>query len=51
MTFYPRDTAADIERAAETGVERCIYYVPAEGRAPALTRLNDLARLIEPYKK
>jgi len=51
VTFYPRDTAADIERAAESGVERCIYYVPADGRAPALTRLNELARLIEPYRK
>ena len=51
VTFYPRDTAADIERAAEAGVERCIYYVPADGRAPALTKLNELARLIEPYRK
>ncbi len=51
VSFYPRDTAADIERAAEAGVERCIFYVPADGRAPALTRLNELARLIEPYKK
>jgi len=51
VSFYPRETAADIERAGETGVERCIFYVPAEGRAPALTKLNELARLIEPYKK
>jgi len=51
VTFYPRDIAADIERAAESGVERCIYYVPADGRAPALTKLNELARLIEPYRK
>jgi hypothetical protein len=51
VTFYPRETAADIERAGETGVERCIFYVPADGRAPALTKLNELARLIEPYRK
>jgi probable F420-dependent oxidoreductase len=51
VSFYPRDTAADIERAAEVGVERCIWYVPADGRAPALTKLDQLARLIEPYKK
>jgi probable F420-dependent oxidoreductase len=50
VTFYPRETAADIERAGETGVERCIFYVPADGRAPALTKLNELARLIEPYR-
>jgi probable F420-dependent oxidoreductase len=50
VSFYPREAAADIERADETGVDRCIFYVPAEGRAPALTKLNELARLIEPYK-
>jgi probable F420-dependent oxidoreductase len=50
VSFYPREAAADIERAGETGVDRCIFYVPAEGRAPALTKLNELARLIEPYK-
>jgi probable F420-dependent oxidoreductase len=51
VSFYARPTAADIERAAEAGVERCIWYVPSEGRAPALTKLEELARLIEPYKK
>jgi probable F420-dependent oxidoreductase len=51
VSFYPRDTAADIERAGESGVERCIFYLPAEGRAPALTKLDELSRLIEPYKK
>jgi len=51
VTYYPREAAADIERAGETGVERCIFYVPADGRAPALTKLNELARLIEPYRK
>ena len=50
VSFYPRDTAADIERAAGVGVERCIFYVPADGRAPALTKLDALAKLIEPYK-
>ena len=51
VSFYPRDTAAHIERAGEIGVERCIFYVPADGRAPALTKLDELARLVEPYKK
>ena len=50
VSFYPRDTAADIERAAGVGVERCIFYVPADGRAPALTKLDALAKLIQPYK-
>ena len=50
VSFYPRDTAADIERAAGVGVERAIFYVPADGRAPALTKLDALAKLIGPYK-
>jgi probable F420-dependent oxidoreductase len=50
VTFYPRDTPQDIERAASVGVERCIFYVPADGRAPALTKLAELAKLIEPYR-
>jgi len=51
VTFYPRDNAADIERAAGVGVERCIFYVPADGRAAALTKLDALAKLTEPYRK
>ncbi|TME94496.1 MAG: LLM class F420-dependent oxidoreductase [Chloroflexi bacterium] len=50
VSFYPRDTAADIERAAGVGVERSIFYVPADGRAPALTKLDALAKLIGPYR-
>ena len=50
VSFYPRDTAADIERAAGVGVERAIFYVPADGRAPALTKLDALAKLIGPYR-
>ncbi len=50
VTFYPRASPEDIERAASVGVERCIFYVPPDGRAPALTKLAELAKLIEPYK-
>lgn len=50
VTFYPRPDAPSIEHAAEAGVERCIFYVSPDGRAPALTQLNTLARLIAPYK-
>jgi probable F420-dependent oxidoreductase len=50
VTFYPKDAPADIERAASVGVERCIFYLPADGRAPALTKLAELAKLIEPYR-
>jgi probable F420-dependent oxidoreductase len=50
VSFYPRPDAASIERAAEAGVERCIFYVPPDGRAPALAKLDELAKLVAPYK-
>jgi probable F420-dependent oxidoreductase len=50
VTFYPRQTAADIERAAAAGVERCIFYLPPDGRAPALTKLDELTKLVSPYR-
>ena len=49
VSLYPKATAEDIELAAEAGVERCIYYVPPDGRDAALARLEELARLAEPY--
>ncbi len=50
VSFYPRADAESIERAAEAGVERCIYYVPPDGRAPALARLDELSKLAAPYR-
>jgi probable F420-dependent oxidoreductase len=49
VSYYPKATAEDIERAGEAGVERCIWYVPPDGRDGALKRLEELARLIRPY--
>jgi hypothetical protein len=49
VTIYPKAEAAALERAAEAGVDRCIYYVPPDGRDPALAKLEELARLIRPY--
>ena len=49
VSFYPKPTAEDIERSAEAGVERCIYWVSADGRDQALTGLEELGRLIRPY--
>ena len=51
VSFYPKPVASDVERAAEAGVERCIYYVPADGRDAALSRLEEFGRMIEPYLK
>jgi len=51
VTYYPRATAEEIERLARLGVERLIWYVPADGRDPALKKLDDLGKLIRPYLK
>jgi probable F420-dependent oxidoreductase len=49
VTVYPKATAEDIERMVEAGVERCIWYVPPDGRDQALGRLEELATLIRPF--
>ena len=49
VTFYPKPTASEIERMAKVGVERCIYWVPPDGRDLALSKLEELARMIDPY--
>jgi probable F420-dependent oxidoreductase len=49
VSYYPKAAAEDIERSRDAGVERCIWYVPPDGREAALTRLEELARLIRPY--
>jgi alkanesulfonate monooxygenase SsuD/methylene tetrahydromethanopterin reductase-like flavin-dependent oxidoreductase (luciferase family) len=49
VTIYPKAEPAAIERAIAAGVERCIYYVPPDGRDQALARLEELAALTQPY--
>lgn len=49
VSYYPKQDASEIERLAEAGVERCIYYVPPDGRDQALAKLEELARMIRPY--
>ena len=51
VSYYPRATAEEIERCAKAGIERCIWYVPADGRDAALKRLDELGRMIRPYLK
>jgi alkanesulfonate monooxygenase SsuD/methylene tetrahydromethanopterin reductase-like flavin-dependent oxidoreductase (luciferase family) len=50
VTVYPRANAEDIERYTQAGVDRCIYWVSPDGRDAALRKLEELARLVEPYK-
>ena len=49
VTTYPKADAAAIEQAANAGVDRCIWYVPPDGRDQALARLEELATLIRPF--
>jgi probable F420-dependent oxidoreductase len=49
VTVYPKPIAGEIERTAAAGVERCIYWVPADGRDQALTKLEELGRMIRPF--
>jgi probable F420-dependent oxidoreductase len=50
VTVYPKANAEDIERYARAGVDRCIYWVPPDGRDAALRKLEELAGLVEPYR-
>jgi probable F420-dependent oxidoreductase len=49
VTFYPKAKAEEIERMAEAGVERCIWWVPPDGRDQALAKLEELGTLIRPF--
>ena len=49
VSYYPKPEASEIERLAEAGVERCIYYVPPDGRDQALSKLEELGQMIRPY--
>lgn len=49
VTCYPKATAEEIELLAKAGVDRVIWYVPPDGRDAALSKLEELGRLIRPY--
>ena len=51
VTYYPKPGAEEIERLAKAGVDRCIYYVPPDGRDAALKELEGLAGTVRPYLK
>jgi len=50
ITTYPAATKDDIEKMENAGVDRCIWYVPADGRDQALARLDELEKLTRPYR-
>ena len=49
VTVYPKADAAELEQFAGAGVDRCIFYVPPDGRDQALQKLEDLTRLVAPF--
>jgi probable F420-dependent oxidoreductase len=50
ITTYPAATKDDIEKMQNAGVDRCIWYVPADGRDPALARLDELEKLTRAFR-
>jgi probable F420-dependent oxidoreductase len=46
-----RGGAAEIERARDTGLHRLIWYVSADGRDAALSDLEQIAELIQPFRE
>ena len=49
VTVYPKAEASELEQFALAGVDRCIFYVPPDGRDQALARLEELTRLVAPF--
>ncbi len=50
LTVYPAATKDEIEKMQNAGVDRCIWYVPPDGRDQALARLDELEKLTRPYR-
>jgi probable F420-dependent oxidoreductase len=49
VSYYPKAEASEIERLEKAGVERCIWYVPPDGRDQALSKLEELGKMIRPF--
>jgi probable F420-dependent oxidoreductase len=50
VTAYGRGADGEIERYRDGGIERVIWYVPADGRDAAMRRLEALAEQIQPFR-
>jgi probable F420-dependent oxidoreductase len=50
VTVYPKPAKEDLEQLQAAGVDRCIFYLPPDGRDQALTRLAELEKLTQPYR-
>jgi probable F420-dependent oxidoreductase len=45
-----RDQSRDVERLRDAGIERVIWYLPADGRDAALRRLDEVIELVRPFQ-
>ena len=50
VTAYPKPAAKDIEEHEHAGIDRCIFWLPPDGRDPALRKLDELEKLIRPHR-
>jgi probable F420-dependent oxidoreductase len=50
VTVYPKATKEDIDELLGAGIDRCIWYLPSDGRDQALARLADLEKVTRPYR-
>jgi methylmalonyl-CoA mutase cobalamin-binding subunit len=50
MTVYPKPAKEELEQLQAAGIDRCIFYLPPDGRDQALTRLAELDKLTQPYR-
>jgi probable F420-dependent oxidoreductase len=45
-----KDDPKDVERLRDAGIERVIWYLPADGRDAALRRLDQVTELVRPFQ-
>ena len=50
VTVYPKPATDELEQLQAAGIDRCIFYLPPDGRDPALTKLAELEKLTQPYR-
>ena len=50
VTVYPKATVQDIDEMQRAGIDRCIWYLPPDGRDQALKRLDELDKLTRPHR-
>jgi probable F420-dependent oxidoreductase len=50
VTAYPKAMPEEVEELQRAGIDRCIYWLPPDGRDQALAKLEELETLTRPYR-